>query len=880
MDEKESVRQRGRFFFLPGKPCSLCGLILFAFLLVSCQKTPHSSQSTDTVKPLEFDDSAIQRAAATALGQREGTMIVMEPRTGRIVATINPRLAFEQTFPPGSAIKPFTALTALRAGIVDQETRLQCKTTYRHDDFQVSCSHKKINNSFKLHHALAYSCNYFFSNLAERMNGESFFSMLDAFGLGNKTGVNANESAGQLKQSDWQISTAIGNDEKILVTPLQLLTAYVALLNGGHLLRPRSAEANNFTAQETRSININAAHRALLIEGLQGAAEFGTASDSGLAKLPYDVIGKTGTSGASNGFRTQGWFVSFLLRHKNEKNVAPEDLHLAVIVFLKRSHGSEAAGIASEFYHRLIFANNEAQTSPLSSNDGVKIRVDLVRENKTVAINLEDYLRGVLAAEASVETEMEALKTQAVVSRTFALKNLKRHEKDGYDFCSLTHCQRYASQLVEHNKAAILQAVDETAGQVLHDNRQQIADVYFHAACGGMTTNMTAVWGQPSPSYLQAVRDDYCTTMSHKSWTQNISSQDLIRALQTDERGNIGSHLNQIVITKRDVSGRAEIITLEGERRKQLRGWDFALIVNRVLGWNMLKSSRFEVSRAGSNFIFRGSGFGHGLGLCQEGAHVMARRGMNYREIIEHYLPGTKLTANNSVAVASGSSSPLLLISLPPFLLLQFINSSNEKIKTAPGDVRQAALASEHFRLRYPANLSQRDVDEVLRTFEAARNDLQRRLSSTSIRLPDNLLTQIIIHTSTGDYVVATGQPAWSAGATRGNIIHLQPVATLRKRGILGTTMRHELAHAVIESLSKIHPSRWLVEGLAIHFAGEGRMYAHSAGKLSREELEKKLATPSSASEMRTLYAQAYREIQVLRRQKGEAFVWKQALNP
>ena len=149
---------------------------------------------------------------------------------------------------------------------------------------------------------------------------------------------------------------------------------------------------------------------------------------------------------------------------------------------------------------------------------------------------------------------------------------------------------------------------------------------------------------------LQAVRDDYCTTMSHKSWTQNISSQELIRALQTDERGNIGSHLNQIVITKRDVSGRAEIITLEGERRKQLRGWDFALIVNRVLGWNMLKSSRFEVNHAGSNFIFRGSGFGHGLGLCQEGAHVMARRGMNYREIIEHYLPGTKLTANDSVA--------------------------------------------------------------------------------------------------------------------------------------------------------------------------------------------------------------------------------------
>src|SRR5207244_3876017 len=123
---------------------------------------------------------------------------------------------------------------------------------------------------------------------------------------------------------------------------------------------------------------------------------------------------------------------------------------------------------------------------------------------------------------------------------------------------------------------------------------------------------------------------------------QSISARDLLRALQTEERSNVGAQLEAIMVTKRDPSGRAEFITLEGARRKQLRGWDFALIVNRVLGWNMLKSSRFEVNRAGSNFIFRGSGFGHGLGLCQEGAHVMARRGMSYQQIVAHYLPGAK----------------------------------------------------------------------------------------------------------------------------------------------------------------------------------------------------------------------------------------------
>ena len=69
------------------------------------------------------------------------------------------------------------------------------------------------------------------------------------------------------------------------------------------------------------------------------------------------------------------------------------------------------------------------------------------------------------------------------------------------------------------------------------------------------------------------------------------------------------------------------------------------MIVGRALGWNVLKSSRFEVTRAGSDFVFRGRGFGHGLGLCQVGAHEMARRGLPYRRILEHYFPGTTVSA-------------------------------------------------------------------------------------------------------------------------------------------------------------------------------------------------------------------------------------------
>jgi len=152
---------------------------------------------------------------------------------------------------------------------------------------------------------------------------------------------------------------------------------------------------------------------------------------------------------------------------------------------------------------------------------------------------------------------------------------------------------------------------------------------------------------------LRGVRDDYCLSGPHARWTDVITRADLMRALQSDARTDVGARLDQVIVNKRDETGRAEFITLEGEHRKTVRGWDFKIIVGRVLGWNVLKSSRFDVARAGSNFVFRGSGFGHGLGLCQEGAHVMASRGASYARILEKYFPGTSVRRKDRVAIRS-----------------------------------------------------------------------------------------------------------------------------------------------------------------------------------------------------------------------------------
>src|SRR5262245_35972582 len=114
---------------------------LLVALLSACathqaQPGANSTRSVPAISESELD-AALQKTAEESLGGREGAVIVIDPQNGRLRAVVNPRLAFEQTFPPGSAIKPFTALAALRAGLIGREFRHQCRTRYARDDFAI-----------------------------------------------------------------------------------------------------------------------------------------------------------------------------------------------------------------------------------------------------------------------------------------------------------------------------------------------------------------------------------------------------------------------------------------------------------------------------------------------------------------------------------------------------------------------------------------------------------------------------------------------------------------------------------------------------------------------------------------------------------------------
>src|SRR6266850_3441816 len=312
-------------------------------------------------------DQVLQEAATDALGQREGTIIVMDAQSGRVRALVNPRTAFAVAAMPGSTMKPFTALAALRAGLIDEDSRTVCPGRFTGLSFSLPCVHADHLPPFTPSQAIAYSCNYYFASLGQRLGRDNLIETLRPFGFGQLTGVNE-DVAGTLRpcetgnnariqtahhaspQSDCDARAAIGESDHIQVTPIQLLSAYTALVNGGYLLQPRVTGDGQADAIERATIEISPRHRAIITEGMAGAVRYGTARNAHLDSLPLYILGKTGTSAPPKGFRAQGWFVGFAAGAQPQSEPKPEEIDLAVLVLLERSHGAEAAAVSRSIF--------------------------------------------------------------------------------------------------------------------------------------------------------------------------------------------------------------------------------------------------------------------------------------------------------------------------------------------------------------------------------------------------------------------------------------------------------------------------------------------------------------------------------------------------
>ncbi|AKL97933.1 SpoIID/LytB domain-containing protein [Endomicrobium proavitum] len=284
-----------------------------------------------------------------------------------------------------------------------------------------------------------------------------------------------------------------------------------------------------------------------------------------------------------------------------------------------------------ESANNVIYVNKKAYRGSLVINkDGDSVNVINV-------LPVEDYIKGVLPKEANAGWHAEALKTQAVISRTYTLANLGKHKDKGFDMCSTTHCQVYAGAEVE--TAATNKAVSQTEGQVLTYNGK-FANTFFHANCGGHTEDPKYVWDtKDTPEYLKGVKCGYCKNAPHSSWEQSLD-ESFIRSKLSAAGFNVGI-IKSIKVKGETPAGSAKEIVINGSKNTvTINAYKFRLAVD---AWK-IKSVTFDgIKKSDDNFIFKGHGWGHKVGLCQWGAKGMAESGKNYQKILKHFYPGTKL---------------------------------------------------------------------------------------------------------------------------------------------------------------------------------------------------------------------------------------------
>jgi stage II sporulation protein D len=246
-------------------------------------------------------------------------------------------------------------------------------------------------------------------------------------------------------------------------------------------------------------------------------------------------------------------------------------------------------------------------------------------------VTIDKYVEGVIKGEAGYGYELEYYKVQAVISRTYALHDQK-HKSEGFDLCDHIHCQVYKG--VNTNKK-IAEAVRFTSEEVIVDSSINYINTLFHSNCGGQTVTSDIVWSKKL-SCMESVKDTFCINSLQANWRKTISKSSWVQFL-SNKTGKSTTYFNSKELNFNQYS-RKEFYELGSLK---IRLVDIRSHFN-------LKSTFFSVLDVGDKIILIGKGYGHGVGLCQEGGIVMSKT-YNYKEIIHFYYQDISIMTINKV---------------------------------------------------------------------------------------------------------------------------------------------------------------------------------------------------------------------------------------
>jgi stage II sporulation protein D len=256
-------------------------------------------------------------------------------------------------------------------------------------------------------------------------------------------------------------------------------------------------------------------------------------------------------------------------------------------------------------------------------NDNLSISIEngllrIINDSK-----LDNYIAGVSEAEAGSRSSLEFYKVQSILARTYALGHINKHQAEGFNLCDQTHCQAFFGRTTERD---ILLAVVFTKGKIVVDENMNLIDASFHSNSGGQTVNSEDVWGKPI-SYLRSIKDTFSLKMPNARWQRKMSKEDWLSYLKLKHNYPID-----------DSSARWLALHFRQDVRKATLEYNSIKIpLKNVRSDLQLKSTFFSLEPVGDTVVFSGRGFGHGIGMCQEGAMRMTKLGYNYKDVLSFY---------------------------------------------------------------------------------------------------------------------------------------------------------------------------------------------------------------------------------------------------
>lgn len=262
--------------------------------------------------------------------------------------------------------------------------------------------------------------------------------------------------------------------------------------------------------------------------------------------------------------------------------------------------------------------------------DGLKVAAKNSVLSISNRVNMERYVSRVVVSEVGYGANEEYYKIQSIICRTYAARHLARHVGEGFDLCDNEHCQVFSGFKKETNE--VVRATASTNGLVMIDPKDQLILSAFHANCGGQTANSEYVWKEPR-TYLVSVEDTFCHLGRSSNWQKTMPIQDFLAQIGFSE----------------NASGFGNFEFKQEDRKKQFVLGSDSLETVEMRKMLQLRSAFFDVKFQDGNAVFAGRGYGHGVGLCQQGSMKMAEFGYTYSQILGYYYKGVSLVPLSSL---------------------------------------------------------------------------------------------------------------------------------------------------------------------------------------------------------------------------------------